>query len=57
MQQMGHYDQHDARKAAGRGHMPCGAAGGLFALANILLEFVGASKGALSGSNAHRSLT
>ena len=44
---------YDARAAAGHGPMPCGVAGGLFAWGNILLEFLDASKGALSGSNAH----
>ena len=49
--------QHDARAAAGHGLMPCGVAGGFFAWGNILLEFLDDSKGALSGSNVHRSLT
>ena len=35
-----YYDQHDARKAAGRGPVLRGVAGGFFAFVNILLELL-----------------
>ena len=48
---------YDARRAAGRGPALWGVAGGSFAVPYILLEFLDASKGVLSGSSTRPRLT
>ena len=49
--------RYDACRAVGRGPVPWGVADGFFASATILLEFIDASKGALSRSNPRPRLT
>ena len=57
VQQMATTTGYDARRAVGRGPVPWGVADGFFASATILLEFIDASKGALSRSNPRPRLT
>ena len=57
VQQMATTTGYDACRAVGRGPMPWGVADGFLASATILLEFIDASKGALSRSHPRPRLT